>query len=792
MNKNSFLLILSILLLSSSFHKIHAQDSYLYGNIFDEQQNVLEYVNVILLSQDSVIVQGGVTDSQGNYNLKIPAGKYILQARAIGFKKANLNIDIFPSRTEQNICMYADSISLKEVVITSKKKLIKREIDRIIFDVSAIATGSNNALDILGNVPGVIVTNNNVKILGQEGVKILINGKEQKMSMDNLLLYLKSYQADQIDKIEIISVPSAEYDAEGSAGIVNFKLKKSENDYYNIGLYYGYSYNELHTNEANLNLRYNRNKINASVTVNGLLGEEQYCEKNTEEYDRFNRNNISSARSESQIGTLRGNLDYKINNNVLIGILTTFNNNKGQRNLKGESGFHSKESHLDSLLFSDNPRNTGTSLYRTYTYSDIKIDSLGKMLHIDVEYLRSMYSSDQSFLSKTYDSKLNLLNNSEYGFNNDNDRDVNSIISSLDFILPLKRADLKFGSKVSLTNTENKIQYYNNTQLEDQSDNFRFKENIFALYADYAKKLTSRLSFKSGLRLEYTNTRGYNDENTAAPLKDTYARLFPTIYFGYVPNESNRFTFSVSSRISRPSFRNINPFVTYTSKYTTISGKSDLKPYYTYKLNSGYTFKGNLTIEMYYSYIDNIFAQIHTINPDKLITHIYWENILKRHSWGINNAYFFNKLSWLQAYLIHSISYDKSYSNSPNTFPERNSLLYFAMINSSLFFNKRQTFTGWLNASYTSPEKLATTDTRESYNLNLGLQYALLNNKLKISLSLNNIVSSHVRGVVNSNDFKMSFNNKYSYTTARLGITYIIGTKLSGKRFENSDIQNRL
>lgn len=789
--------VLSFTILALVFSQIHAQTSLLHGTVFDENQQIIDYASIILLSKDSTFIEGTVADLQGNYSIKIVPGKYLLHVKAMGFKDIFQKIVLPVEGLEQTVYMSTDNFVLNEIVVTSKTSLVRREADKIIFEASSIASGSNDALDILKNVPGVVITSDEVRILGQQGVKILINDREQKMSAKEFLTFLKSYQAEQIDKIEVMTTPSSKFDAEGSAGILNIKLKKAKIDHMCTTLNYAYSYDKYHTNAANANFMYNKDRVNISLNAYGTLGRSRYEETNQEEYESYNRKSSSSSLNNNDDYSLRGNIDYQINSKATVGALATYNKNKSKNNLDGKSGFYSKtELRLDSLLLSKNPNNTINESSRIGVYSDIKIDTSGRKIHFDLDYLYSTYHSEKTFLSKTYDPTVTHIGG-DYGFNNDNNRSINAVTSSVDFTLPSKNYTFNLGAKISLAKTKNKIGYYNQPSLEDQNDDFFFTENIYALYAEFSKTFSRKLTFKSGLRLEHTYTMGRNEETNMNNSQqnesgDTYTRLFPTLYIGYKPHENHQFNLSLSSRISRPSFRNINPFVLYANKYSTVSGKPDLKPAYTYKVNVGYTLKGNFSIEGFYSYKTNGFTQVQKADVSNLTIHTFWDNVLDIRTIGINNSCFFDKVDWLQMFLIHGINYERSQSSSLYTIPTRSSLSYTAMINTSFFFNKEKTFTGWLNASYSSPEKLATVDLESRCNLDIGCQHSLLDNKLKIALSLNGVISSHVKGNVNSTNFKMSFDNTYNYPTVKLSITYILGAKLSGKRYSDSEIQNRM
>lgn len=773
-----------------------AQTVSLHGTIREKGKDAfINYANILLFSKDSVFIKGAITDSEGAYSIEIGAGEYKVLIKALGFADLCRTLQIPPKGLRQDFLLEMEQVALGEVLVTGKEPLVKREADRLIFDARQVAAGSNNALDILKNVPGVMIVNGEIKILGREGVKVLINEKDQKMNGEELATLLKSYQAEQVDKIEVITTPPSKFDAEGNAGILNIRLKKARIDYMGSVLNYAYGYDKYATNEANASFLYNKNKVSASVNAGGFWGKSRYKETNREEHTAYSRENISRSVTQPENYNLRVALDYQLNKKVQIGMLGTYNRNESRSHLDGQSRFMGESgAKYDSLLVSVNPGKIQTDNYRANVYSDVKLDTLGKTMHLDVDYIYSRYEAEKRFFSETYDYGMKPLGG-DYGFNNDNNRTVKGVSSSLDLALPFRGFVFDLGAKLSFTDTDNRIYYYNQPLLEDQNNNFSFKENIYAFYLDFDKQLSRQLHLQAGIRMEHTYTKGTDRTLATSAVvqnKETYTRLFPTLYMGYTPHQDHQLNFSFSSRVSRPSFRNINPFVLYTNKYSTVSGKPDLKPSYTYRLNAGYTFKGNFNVDLFYSCgVDGI-AQVQKMDSTHLVMNTFWDNVLKVHTVGMTNAYFFSPVSWLQLFLIQSLNYQKSLSDSFYTLPERNTWVYIAMINSSVFFNRAKTWTGWLNASYTSAEKLATVDLRPSYHLSIGTQYGLWDNKLKFSFSVNNLLASHVKGRINSPDFKMRFDNKYSFPQIKFSVTYVIGAKLSAKREVKTDIQERL
>lgn len=177
-----------------------------------------------------------------------------------------------------------------------------------------------------------------------------------------------------------------------------------------------------------------------------------------------------------------------------------------------------------------------------------------------------------------------------------------------------------------------------------------------------------------------------------------------------------------------------------------------------------------------------------------LISETQWDNVMTNHDYGINSSYFFNNINWLEVFLIQGVYYKKSISNSEYTKSDVDGITYILSMNNRFFINKKRTVIGSLSGYFSSKEYSASTIVNPSYNLNVGLQYSLLNNKLRLGFNIDNLVTSKVRGVVNSNGMKMNFNNSYSYRTYSLSLSYNWGALLSAKsrKYSSSEIQERL
>ena len=447
---------------------------------------------------------------------------------------------------------------------------------------------------------------------------------------------------------------------------------------------------------------------------------------------------------------------------------------------------------LDSLLFSDSEEGTKADRVNLNFHTDKSWGDKGKKMTWDVDYLYDKRDSHMGFLSDTQTPDGVTIPGTNFDYSYLQNRKVDVFSSALDFTLPFEKYKVTAGAKVSFTNTRNRINYDTSDPTLVQDDYFHYKEQIYALYADYSRAFGKQFSMQLGLRMEHTRTTGISEsENTTD--KHDYTRLFPTLYFLYSPNEQNALNLSLSNRISRPSQNMVNPFPFYQNKYTYARGKEDLKPSYTYNAELGYTFKNNLNISAFYSYSDDVFFQVVGLDPETNISSFLWDNFMETHSFGLNNSYTF-RTKWMQAYVQHGVNYSRTTSSAASTSAEEKGWAYNASLRNTFFLNPKKTFIGTLSGWFTSRQYSGVYLIKPTYGVSAGLLYRMLDNKLSLSLNVNNILISHSKLETVFNGVRMTTDNQFAFTGFRIGVSYTFGGDIrsKGQRNSNSDIQNRL
>ena len=776
---------------------ISAQSYQLSGCVQDENNQPVEVANILLKqAEDSTYLAGMLTDAQGCFTFTQPKGEYLLHITLIGCEDIYLPVSLQGNKNVGMLTLKSSSTFLNEVTVTAARPVIKRLVDRVVFDThNAIATAGGNALDLLREVPGLRVGQNSIDIIGKGGVKIYINDRETKLSGDELIDYLRSYDASQIQKVEVITTPPSKYDAAGNAGIINIRLKSRPKDYlggtvsasYNAGEKENYGY-------GGVNLNISKGRVSSFINAGTTQGNYENREANRRYFAQNTWDGRTDYKKYMQSYYGQAGVDFALERNWTLGLQAVYNHNnpKNSKAVSITEVYDVATARLDSLLFSDSEEGTKADRVNLNFHTDKSWGDKGKKMTWDVDYLYDKRDSHMGFLSDTQTPDGVTIPGTNFDYSYLQNRKVDVFSSALDFTLPFEKYKVTAGAKVSFTNTRNRINYDTSDPTLVQDDYFHYKEQIYALYADYNRAFGKQFSMQLGLRMEHTRTTGISEsENTTD--KHDYTRLFPTLYFLYSPNEQNALNLSLSNRISRPSQNMVNPFPFYQNKYTYARGKEDLKPSYTYNAELGYTFKNNLNISAFYSYSDDVFFQVVGLDPETNVSSFLWDNFMETHAFGLNNSYTF-RTKWMQAYVQHGVNYSRTTSSAASTSAEEKGWAYNASLRNTFFLNPKKTFIGTLSGWFTSRQYSGVYLIKPTYGVSAGLLYCMLDNKLSLSLNVNNILISHSKLETVSNGVRMTTDNQFAFTGFRIGVSYTFGGDIrsKGQRNSNSDIQNRL
>lgn len=776
---------------------LSAQTYRLSGCVQDENRQPVEVANVLLKqAKDSTYITGMLTDTQGCFSFDQPLGEYLLHITLIGSEDLYVPVVLQRNKNVGELTLKSSSALLDEVTVTAARPVIKRLVDRVVFDAhNTIVSAGGSALDLLREVPGLQVGQNSIGIIGKGGIKVYINDRETKLSGDELIDYLRSYDASQILKVEVITTPPSKYDAAGNAGIINIRLKSRPKDYVGGTASASYSTGEKDNyGYGGINLNLSKGRVSSFLNGGTTQGNYETREKNYRYFPQNTWNSRADYTNYMNSFYLQGGVDVSLERDWTVGMQAIYNHSapKPGNALSWTEVYDASTAVLDSLLYSNSDKDTGSDRLNLNFHTDKVWDDKGKKMTWDVDYLRDNRDENMGFLSKTLLPDGTEIPGTNFDYNYLQHRKVDVVSSALDFILPFEKYKITAGAKVSFTNTRNGINYDTSDPTLVQDDYFRYKEQIYALYADYSREFSERFSMQLGLRMEHTRTTGISEAKDTEDKHD-YTRLFPTVYLLYSPTDGHALNFSFSNRISRPSQNMVNPFPFYQNKYTYACGREDLKPSYTYNAELGYTLKNNFNVSAYYSYSDDVFFQVVDLDAETNVTSFLWENFMQTHAFGLNNSYTF-RTKWLQTYAQHGVSYRRTTSSAATTSPEEKGWAYNASLRNTFFFNEKKTLLATLSGSYSSRQYQGIYLMSPTYSVSAGMLYRLLNNKLSLSLNVNNLFVSHSKLETMSNGLKIIADNQFAFASFRIGVSYTFGGDIrsKGQRNSNEDIQRRL
>jgi outer membrane receptor protein involved in Fe transport len=627
MRPNLFLLLLTA---SCFLIKANAQTGEVYGNVKTTDNKPLEAATVSLLkAKDSSLIKIAVADKAGVYKFEnIRYGSYLVQAEALGHDKSMSKIfDL----TQEHSPVAIDDISLASgtkvlagVNITSQRPLIENKIDKTVVNVDASPTNTGlSALEVLEKSPGVTVDNNgNISLKGKQGVVILIDGKPAYLSGDNLTNYLKNLSSNQLDQIEIMSQPSAKYDASGNSGVINIKTKKNRNSGLNGTITTSAIIAKYFKNTNNFTINWRKGKVN----LFGNAGYSYWEGFNDITIDRFSRVNRATpynryveqhtfGRYSGRPKNFKAGIDYFANKNTTLGFVLSgdFQDDKfkssGRANIFDST--HQFVQYNDATSQTHDPwSNLGFNVN-----FDTKLDTSGKELTADADYIfyrtkGHQYSYNYLYRSDKIASEDPFLLQGYLPAN----IDIYSFKS--DYKQPLsKTTTFEAGIKSSYVKTDNDAQYinYNTPEAKWQTDtsrsnHFIYKENINAAYVNFQKQI-KKWGLQLGLRAEQTIADG-NQITKSISFHKNYTKLFPTSYISYKLNDNNTLGLSYGRRIERPGYQQLNPFQYQLDRYTYQQGNPNLQPQFSHNIELSYNYKGQLNIAANYTTISDIINDV--------------------------------------------------------------------------------------------------------------------------------------------------------------------------------------
>lgn len=729
------------------------------GVVKDENGTAFKGITVSLIREkDSVAVKYTATRADGQYQfVGLDSGKYLVKTSSVTyntvFSKSILlsNSDV----TVADILMTKANTNLGEVVVVAKKPMVEIKADKTILNVEGtINAVGTDALELLRKSPGVLVDkDDNLSLSGKTGVQVYIDGRPTPLAGKDLADFLKSMQSSNVEAIEIITNPSAKYEAAGNAGIINIRLKKNKSFGTNGSVNAGWAIGTF----AKYNSGFSLNNRNKKTNLFGTYNFNKSRNLNTMEFYRTVADTLFDQKNEMQS---RGNnhnykagLDYTISKKSTVGFIVNGSISENEMASKSRTPISYiptkvvvKNLHADN---SSDMSRSNINVNTNYRYAD----TTGRELNLDGDYAHYDMNSNQLQPNIYYDANgQNEI--SRVVYNMLAPTNINLYSFKTDYEQNFKKGKLGIGGKISFVNTENDFKRYNvftNSKVLDtlRSNRFDYKENINALYLNYNRSFKGFV-LQAGLRAENTNLTGtstgkklMNGSGYVAydsTFKRNYTDFFPSIAVTFNKNPMNQWGLSYSRRIDRPAYQDLNPFEFKLDEYTFQKGNTNLRPQYTNSFGITNTYKYKLNTRLNYSHVQDIFSQL-IDTAEKSKSFISKQNLATQDIVSLNISYPFNYKKFSSFFNINS-----SYSAFKANFGEGRKVnldvfSYNLYMQNSLKIGK--TWTAELSGFYTSPSIWqGTFESKAMGGMDIGVQKTIIKGKGTIKTTVSDVLQT--------------------------------------------------
>ena len=754
------------------------------GKVIDKTTNeALPYVNIVIRDIAKKIITGGITDENGNFNIKeIPRGNSLIEVQYIGFKIYSKKISITKKNKVLNlgtIALEEDSATLDEIVVRAETSTVVQKVDRKVINVGKdLTSAGTTASELLNNVQSVSVDSQSgaISLRGNANVRVLVDGKPTNISAAQLL---KQIPSTSIKSIELITNPSAKYNPEGMSGIINIILNKNANMGFNGSLDTGVTAGHYVRYNTSTNMNYKTGKVNFFGNY-GYNGGENF---NMGFVNRPGANNQDfQFINDNQSHLVKIGADIYLNDKNTLSLYTTknwFNGDGNGRTLVNTA---------DNVLIS-NARNIQLKENKSNTYNlNYKLDFEKEGHNLEFEATYSTTDSPEDAMN------TDVVNPNDKGLNyfNDIENDRNNTLVNLDYTNPIsKEGKLELGIEYRTNNTAN----INDTNQEgNTSSSFDYDRKIYSGYVNYGHKF-GKLTMQLGARLEQYKIEGVFNQETAATEKvtDDIFSIYPSAFFTYSASEKNQFQVSYSRRVDRPGIEQLNPIREWSTPLITSIGNPELNPQFTNSFEINYTRQiknGSLTFGTFYRKINDNISRVTYADPlDPDVKQILsFTNFEDTSSYGLEFSANYKVNNWWRINSSMDFYSQKQLGIVSATSPriEITNNVFNARISNSFKASKNLKFQ--LFAMYRGPSEDIQWKVENMWMVNTGASLSVLKGKGTVSLRVNDIFKGMKFAFNSSSPFVQNGKFNWESQTTYLGFNYRFGSgKNKAKRRRQRD-----
>lgn len=748
------------------------------GSIVDSAtQKPLEYVSIKLISVKDSAVKGGVyTDEKGKIKLdEIPLGKYFLKISFSAYvDKIIENVSFTfekPNKDLGEIYLVAEnSQKFGEIKIVGKQESILNNIDKKVYNVGEdIAVRGGTANDILNNVPSVeIDQEGKISLRGDGNVTILIDGRPSSIAGGNGKSLLESLPANSIERIEIVTNPSAKYDPDGTSGIINIVLKKNKLKGINGNVSLSGATGNLFNASAGLSLRNARTNVYGTYSYRYYEGYRLYeshleriLDTNTFKLDQYRDGTDLMINHTARVGS-----DFYLNDRNTLGI--SFTANFGERERYGDL-MNSQYNANDELekewkRISKDPNKTQSMDFNMNYKIDFKKEKGSLILDANHSLGNEENEGDYHEDYLTYLGQSDTTADLFQRLSNQDVFNVTTFQSDLIRNLP-KSMKIEAGAKGILRNSQ--VDTYSETRdnssndyMEDTVANFEYEyiEQIFSLYGNFAQQV-KKFKYQVGVRAEHA-LQAPNLISDSLSFKNEYNNLFPSAFVKYELNKENELSLSYSKRINRPTAENLNPFTSYADPFNLRMGNPNLKPEYINSFDLGYSFnkkKVNFTLSVFYRRTSSVITRVKNFY-DNGASSVSFANIDNSESFGPELIMIYKPFPWMKNVFSANGNSIKYTDDTPGT-NWNNSGFFWSVKYAGTFDYWKKTAIFQINARYNSPIVTAQGIAQPRASVDVSTDKTLKGGKWNVGFRLSD--------VFNTQEFRFKVTQPNSFQEAR-------------------------
>lgn len=773
---------------------LSAQTIQLSGTVQDSQGDAISLVDVVLSS--AVLETKGnpgfnitsttLTAEDGGFVLtELEAGTYMIQVSSFGFKSNRQRLSLTESTHLGAITLIESIEELDETVILTKRPILKKEPGKLVFTIAETSIATGDAIQVLSKTPGVFTFGDKITIKNKAPV-VYINDRRLFIPINDVFTFLKGMDGSTIERVEVITNPSAKYDAEGSMVLSIYTSKNIATGYkgtingtYEQAVYPKYLLGTTHffKNEwLDLSVNYS---FSPRKEFKNQDDEIQFFSPGNAVYSRWESKFARTTNSNRHQGTIDALITLDDKNSIRISS-TLFNAPNTEYNNDVSTEMRNAQFQLDSTFTTIGFLSNDKSNVNYELSYQSKIGDKGAGLQTRLTYIDYDDSQFQEVGTRYFTPQGMLLRVNQF-FTNAN-QDSNIFVGQMDATIPSKKAELLAGLKYTNSDSKSALDFF---EMEDNtitfnpdlSDQFSYDESIYAAYVSYNQNW-EKWSIDGGIRAEYTDITG-NSIALGQVNTDRYFELFPSISLQHQLDDKNSLGISYARRISRPKYQSLNPFKYFLNENNFNSGNPELSPAIDNKIMLSYGLKDTWFFDLYYHHTDKTLSTLTFQDNSAQIIRTTEANLIRDFQYSLDVTYAKPIANWLYLSVYTSAFYFENEFYALESEPEtyiNNTFGFYAQMYSGWTLSKIEAITADLTAVYLSDYIYGSYTYGNQFNLSLSFRKGLWNKRASIQVGVDDMFNTY-NVPINSKYYNQ--NNSYfaqpETRLFRIGFTYKFG-----------------